>query len=108
MTPVMPATPIHPSDLLQFIVIAALLSWSVFFMLRRSFPAVVQKQQLRLTGYARSHGWLKLANWLTPNAQSAGGCGSGCSNCSSCGSNPAATEQPVQWKTQPSKHSGCH
>ncbi len=108
MTTVMAHAPSHLSDLVQFMVMGALLSWSVFFMLRRSFPALGQKQQARLSDFAQTHGWLKLANWLAPAAKPASGCGSGCSNCSSCGSNPAVSEQPVQWKTQPSKSSGCH
>ncbi len=104
----MTATPTALSELLQFAVIATLLGWSVFFMLRRSFPAAIQRLQGALANRAHAQGWLKLAAWLTPVISTAGGCGSGCSSCSSCASNPAAAEQPVQWKTAPSKSSGCH
>ncbi len=97
------------SELVQTGIIAALLGWSVFFMLRRMLPNVVHRQQQRLAQMAQMHGYPKLSKWLAPVLNSGGGCGSGCSNCSSCASNPATSqEQAVQWKTPPSKSSGCH
>ncbi len=97
------------SEFLQAGIIAALLGWSLFFMLRRILPNVVNRLQQHLAQTALSHGYTKLSKWLAHSLKSAGGCGSGCSNCSSCGSNPATTqEQPVQWKAPSSKSSGCH
>jgi hypothetical protein len=96
------------SDILQFAVIAVVLGWSVFFMLRRTLPQQIAALQQRLATVATAHGRPRLAQWLAPVTSTATGCGSGCSNCNSCGSNPATTEQPVQWKTAPSKSSGCH
>ncbi len=105
----MTSAPSQSSELLQFAILTALLGWSVFFMLRRTFPAQIAKLQQWLANRAQALGWPKLAAWLSPAiSSSASGCGSGCSNCSTCGANPAATEQPVQWKTPPSKSSGCH
>jgi hypothetical protein len=97
------------SELVQTSIIAILLGWSVFFMLRRMLPNVINRQQQRLAQMAQTHGYIKLSKWLEPQLKSGGGCGSGCSNCSSCASNPtAAQEQIVQWKKPSSKSSGCH
>lgn len=98
------------SNLLQVLVMAGLLSWSVFFMLRRIAPDLVRKQQYQLATACNTRGWNKLALWLEPAIATGGGCGSGCNTCGSCPSNPnKETAQPVQWKTPaPSKSSGCH
>jgi hypothetical protein len=99
---------------IQGLVMAALLGWSLFFMLRRVAPNLVRNQQTQLANALNMHGWKKLAQWLEPTLSSGGGCGSGCNTCGSCPSNPnkdaePTVPQPVQWKTSaPSKSSGCH
>lgn len=97
-------------DILQVLIMAGLLGWSLFFMLRRIAPNFVRNRQYQLAASFNSHGWTKLAQWLAPAISSGGGCGSGCNTCGSCPSNPnKAAEQPVQWKrTTPPKSSGCH
>jgi hypothetical protein len=98
----------------QGLIIAGLLGWSLFFMLRRVAPNLVRNQQYQLANTLSRHGWPKLARWLEPTLSVGGGCGSGCNTCGSCASNPNQTpepsvQQPVQWKTPtPSKSSGCH
>lgn len=96
-------------NVIQVLVMAGLLGWSLFFMLRRIAPKLVSNQQYQLANAFNTRGWTKIAQWLEP-AISTSGCGSGCNTCGSCPSNPNKNaEQPVQWKnpTQ-SKNSGCH
>lgn len=97
-------------NIIQVLVMAGLLGWSLFFMLKRIAPNLVRNQQAQLANAFNTRGWKKLAQWLEPTISSGGGCGSGCNTCSSCASNPnKAAEQPVQWKSPtPSKNSGCH
>lgn len=97
-------------NIVQVSVMAGLLGWSLFFMLKRIAPNLVRNQQYQLANAFNTHGWKKLAKWLEPTISSGGGCGSGCNTCGSCASNPnKAAEQPVQWKNPtPSKGSGCH
>ncbi|MBC7752286.1 MAG: hypothetical protein H7Z73_11350 [Candidatus Saccharibacteria bacterium] len=97
-------------NIVQGLVIAGLLGWSIFFMLRRMMPKWISNQQRQLAHTLNSKGWNKLAKWLEPSISTGGGCGSGCNSCGSCPSNPnKPAEQPVQWKSpQPSKSSGCH
>lgn len=83
---------------LQWLVIALLLGWSLFTVLRRVFATPLRHAQERLAAQAGAHGWPRLARWLQP-AASAGGCGSGCSTCGDCASAPATpAEQPVTLK----------
>lgn len=96
--------------LLQGLIMAALLGWSVFFMLRRIAPKFIANQQRQLANAFNVQGWPRLAQWLEPAISTGGGCGSGCNTCGSCAANPnKETAQPVQWKNPtPSKSSGCH
>ncbi|GEM_PF-600717 len=97
-------------NVLQGLIMAGLLGWSVFFMLRRIMPKFVSNQQRQLASAFNAQGWTKLAQWLEPTISTGGGCGSGCNTCGSCASNPNKEDvQTVQWKSPaPSKSSGCH
>lgn len=90
---------------LQMTLVALLLGWSLWVMLRRWFPAATIALLNRLADRAARRGLMPLSRWLRPAAAS-GGCDSGCTSCrSKC--TAAATEQPVQWR--PSSSSGnCH
>lgn len=98
------------SNLVQGLIMAGLLGWSMFFMLRRVMPKLVSNQQRQLANVVNARGWTKLAQWLEPTIKTSGGCGSGCNTCGSCPSNPnKEVIQTVQWKNPtPSKSSGCH
>ena len=109
------------ANIMQVLVMASILSWSVFFMLRRVAPTVIRNQQYRLAHVLSTRGWVKLGHWLEPVINTGGGCGSGCNTCGSCPSNPHSNPksnqetnakdiiQPVQWKNPaPSKSSGFH
>ncbi len=75
-------------NLIQVLVMAGLLGWSVLFMLKRIAPNLVRNQQYQLANAFNKHGWKKVAQWLEPAINTGGGCGSGCSTCGSCPSNP--------------------
>ena len=97
-------------NVLQLLIMAGLLSWSLFFMLKRIAPNLMRNQQYQLAAGFNARGWKKLAQWLQPAIVTSGGCGSGCNTCGSCPSNPnKESVQAVQWKNPtPSKSSGCH
>jgi hypothetical protein len=100
-------------NVIQVLIMAGLLGWSLFFILKRLAPNLVRTQQTHLANSFYSHGWQKIAQWLEPAVSSGGGCGSGCNTCGTCPSNPnkAAEEitEPVKWKNPtPPKSSGCH
>jgi hypothetical protein len=97
------------SNILQITIMAGLLGWSLFFMLKRVAPSLVQNRQHQFANLLHAKGWQKLAEWFKPPISSNNGCGSGCNTCGSCASNPNQTaEQAVNWKHQaPSKNSGC-
>lgn len=94
--------------LIQWLVVATLVLWSLGFVLRRYVPAtLLQGLAARFT----ASGWGRLAAVVTPAAKA--GCDSGCSSCSpacaSHGEGEAAVvlAQPVKWQSPPS--SGvCH
>ncbi len=73
------------SVLLQYLVLAGLLAWSVFFVLRRLMPVPLRHMQGRLAAAAAGSGWHRLASWLQPGTVQKG-CDSGCSSCGTgCG-----------------------
>lgn len=75
------------SALLQYLVLAGLLLWSVLFVLRRLMPVPLRWIQSRLAGSATRRGWHRLASWLQPGTIQSG-CDSGCSSCGTgCGEN---------------------
>lgn len=96
------------SMLMQWLVVAALMLWSLGFVLRRFVSAtLLQDIASRFT----ARGWATLAGLVTPAAKA--GCGSGCSSCSptcaSRGESEAAVvlAQPVKWQSPPSS-GACH
>jgi len=95
------------SALLQLVVVAGLLGWSLCFMLRRWLPAPARALQQRLAELCVAHGWAGLGQWLRPAAAVSTGCGSGCNNCSTgCAASAVApAEQAVQWRQPPG---ACH
>lgn len=97
-------------NMIQVLVMAGLLGWSVLFMLKRIAPNFVRNRQYQLATACNTRGWKKIALWLEPALRVDGGCGSGCNSCGSCPANPnQAAEQPVLRKKPIStKSSGCH
>lgn len=96
---------------IQNLLLAALLLWSVWFSLRRLLPTLTRTMQSRLSAWAQQQGWSRLAVWLQPAAVSAG-CGSGCNRCNTgCQtakplvSNPVENDAPqvVVWRKSPVK-----
>lgn len=96
--------------LIQTVIIAGLLGWSVLFMLKRFAPNLVRNRQNQFANLLSAKGWKTLAKWLEPTISSSGGCSSGCDTCGSCASNPHKTaEQPLHWKhSTPRNDSSCH
>lgn len=89
--------------LVQWLIVVAVLTWSVIFMLRRFLPALWRED---MAAALQRRGWARLAQWLLP---AAAGCGSGCSSCSpGCASQtvaaPAPVTRPVQWRDPGSCH----
>ena len=75
--------------LVQTLIIAGLLAWSVLFAARRLFPAATRRVQATLAGWMErpSHApWLqRFGRALQPVQAASGGCGSGgCSTCGTC------------------------
>lgn len=89
--------------LMQWLIVGAVLTWSVVFMLRRFLPAIWRED---MAVWLHRRGWTRLSAWLAPAA--AAGCGNGCSSCSpSCSSQSSApaAAQPVQWR---GSSGSCH
>lgn len=93
------------STLIQWLVVALLMTWSLVFMLRRFVPAALLTALSRRAG---ALGWAGLAARLQPVAKA--GCDNGCSSCGpSCDSHADAPPalpavQPVQWRPPASHH----
>lgn len=90
--------------LMQGLIVGALLTWSVVFVLRRFLPAIWRED---MAAFLQRRGWARLSLWLAPSA--AAGCDSGCASCSpSCSSQTSvAAVQPVQWRSSGSS-GACH
>lgn len=96
-------------NLVQYLIIALLLLWSCYVLLRRFMPKTSFKWQQAFATWLAHHGFNRLSGWLMPkNTQS--GCSAGCPDCSvdtTTSKTPCATdrinndenkEQPVQWR----------
>lgn len=97
------------SVLIQWLIVAVLVAWSLGFVLRRFVPAALLQG---LAARFAARGWQKLAGLITPAAKA--GCGNGCSSCgpacASHGENEselAVVAQPVKWQSPPSS-GACH
>lgn len=94
--------------LIQWLIVAVLVAWSLGFVLRRFVPAALLEG---LSARFTDHGWTRLAGLVMPAAKA--GCGSGCSSCSpACASHgegeaAAVLAQPVKWQSPPSS-GACH
>lgn len=90
------------SMLVQWLVVAILVAWSLGFMLRRYVPAIWLQS---FSAFLQTHGFRRLAAATAPVAKA--GCDNGCSSCApSCSSHAqaAATPEPVKWKSP----GACH
>lgn len=92
------------SALIQYVLVGALLSWSLWRFLRSLMPVLMRNLQNRLAQKVARAGWLRLGSWLQ-SGEAGAGCGSGCNACGSCAtptpSAAAEPEVPVQWRHPP-------
>ncbi|TEU28500.1 DUF6587 family protein [Alkanindiges illinoisensis] len=104
-------------NLVQYLIIAGLLLWSCYVVLRRFMPKTSFKWQQAMALWLASKRFVRLSGWLMPKAAQSG-CSAGCSDCSvdSSAANNSKTnssktacetempelndvkEQPVQWR----------
>lgn len=81
-------------DLLQDVIIGAIVFFSALYVLRKLMPKWMRARQQALATIlskpARPYLLRSLGAFLMPGESSGGGCGSGCSTCSTCESNPEA------------------
>ena len=100
------------NDWFEYVIVAAILVWSCYFVVRRFFPKTSFKLQQAVAHQATQMGFARAGKWLQPTV-SQSGCSSGCSSCgtedSACDTtNPANTsnsvpDQPVQWRPSAKK-----
>lgn len=83
-----------PEALLQWLIIAPLLLWSIWRVAKQFAPRSMASRQNRLAQYAVQHGYVRLGSWLHSGSTEAG-CGSGCASCNNCAPEPSA---PVRWR----------
>lgn len=90
-------------SVLESLVVASVLLWSCYVVLRRFLPNTSFKWQQELANWLAHQQFSMLSRWLMPKMQS--GCASGCSGCSA--NKPAcdtptqleSEEKPVRWQT---------
>lgn len=90
------------SMLVQWLVVAALMAWSLGFVLRRYVPAIWLQS---LSAWLQQRGLKRLSTLTAPAAKA--GCDNGCSSCApSCASHAAApaVPEPVKWRSS----GACH
>lgn len=91
-------------DIVQEVIIAAIVLFSALYVLRRLLPKWMRARQealaTMLSKPSRPYPVRKLGVFLMPGASAGGGCGSGCSTCSTCASNPEA-EPETELKAKP-------
>ena len=90
-------------DVIAYVIVAAMLLWSIRVVLRRFMPKTMFHVQQVLAVQAGKAGLPRLQQWLQPSLLQSG-CDSGCSSCGTRQS-PCASEvdsqqeqQPVQWR----------
>jgi hypothetical protein len=99
-------------NLVQYLIIAGLLLWSCYVVLRRFMPKTSFKWQQALAVWLANKRFVRLSGWLMPKAAQSG-CSAGCSDCSVDSSKADSSktacatettkpndtkEQPVQWR----------
>lgn len=96
------------SIMLQWVVVAMMVGWSLHVAFRRLLPRQSRALQTRLGELCMRHGWLRLAHLLHATVPPVPGCAQACPGCDTVCSTPAApAEQPVKWRTPPSS-GACH
>lgn len=92
------------SVLIQYVLVGALLIWSLWRFLRTLMPTLMRNLQNRLAQAVAKAGWLRLGSWLQ-SGEAGAGCGSGCNTCGTCATPTSASsaesaeaEAPVQWR----------
>lgn len=94
------------NEILQGLVVALILAWSLGVMLARFFPGTSAALRQRLVAWAAAHGHAGLAARLARGPAAAEGCDGGCGSCrTGCASGtpalPAAKADapaPVRWR----------
>ena len=106
-------------NFLEYLIVAVILLWSCYVVLRRFMPQSSFKIQQLFANWLNGLGLTRLASWLSPKAATSG-CSAGCSdcgvvnlkkknstinnNCSTINANVEnnqtddVQEQPVQWR----------
>lgn len=101
--------------IIQESIVALLVGWSIWQVLRRFAARPLYLVQSRLSSTVRQLGWPRVAAYLTPVAPTVAGCSQGCGSCSSnaapsCASQAATPAdiavtdlapsdvRPVQWR----------
>lgn len=93
---------------LQWLVVALMVGWSLHVALRRLLPGVSHTVQRRLAALLGAAGATTLAARLQQEPLSSASCDNGCSGCDTgCSKPAAASPQPVQWRSPPSS-GACH
>ncbi len=96
------------SALLQWLIVAVIVGWSLQLTLRRLLPGVSRQVQSRLARLLAAAGAGRLAVRLQVSAPVTPACDSGCSGCdTACGKAAPVPEQPVAWRAPPSS-GACH
>lgn len=93
--------------MLQWLVVALIVGWSLQVALRRLLPGVSRTLQSRLAAALRAIGAPALAARVQA-APAVSSCSSGCSGCDTgCSKTTAPAEQPARWRSPPSS-GACH
>lgn len=71
------------ATLLQWLVIAPLLLWSIWRVAKQCAPTRLSELQNRLAQGLVKQGYYRIGSWLQSGTPAAG-CGSGCASCNSC------------------------
>lgn len=111
-------------NFIEYLIVAVILLWSCYVVLRRFMPQSSFKMQQHFASWLSGLGLIRLGGWLSPKAVAVSGCSAGCSDCgvvnqknksgdktsntnSSCATMNAnqvnqqiddVQEQPVQWR----------
>ncbi|XID75109.1 DUF6587 family protein [Alkanindiges sp. WGS2144] len=99
-------------NLIEYLIVAVILLWSCYVVVRRFMPKTSFKVLQALAVWLEQKGQVRLGQWVKPSIVQ-GSCSSGCSDCSvvtsdtACSTgaaktaatqNDTAKEQPVQWR----------
>ncbi|RYZ87663.1 MAG: hypothetical protein EOO68_27350 [Moraxellaceae bacterium] len=96
-------------NIIAYFIVAMIVLWSCYVVLRRFMPKTSFKWQQALALGLNKKGFTRLSGWLMPKAAQSG-CSAGCSDCSvdttatktACATDASTTndvkEQPVQWR----------